>query len=132
LVFGADYSPRDREPVSPIIGFIYKPNDRLTFNIIPETPEISYLLNDKLTAFVQGSMSQNEYRVTKDNVKNVVLDYNETHIGAGLRYKLNKYITGSLAAGGMFNRTIRYRQKDIGKVVVGDGLYTEFRLVVAI
>ena len=132
FVCGAEYSLRFREPVSPILGFIYKPNDRLTFSIIPESPEISYLLSDKLAVFIQGSSTSNEYRVTKDNLKNVVLNYNEMHLGAGIRYKWNKHITGSFSAGGMFNRSIEYRQDNLGKVVVEDGFYTEFRLVMAI
>jgi len=131
FVCGVNYSPRFREPVSPLLGFIYKPNDRLTFNILPETPEVAYLLNDKLAVFIQGDFTSNEYRVTKDNLKNVVLNYDETHLGTGLRYKWNKYVTGSLAIGGMFNRSIEYRQDSLGKVVIKDGFYTEFRLVIA-
>jgi len=131
FVCGVDYYPRFREPVSPILGFIYKPNDRLAFSLVPGTPEISYLLNDKLTVFIQGDSSNNEYRVTKDNLKNVVLNYNETHLGTGLRYKWNKHVTGSLVVGGVFNRSIEYRQDSLGKVVIKDGFYTEFRLVMA-
>ena len=129
FVCGVNYYPRFKPPVTPILGFIYKLNDRLTFNLIPEAPEISYLLNDKLTVFVQGDSTSNEYRVTKDNLKNAVLNYDETHLGAGLRYKWNKNVTGSFVAGGVFNRSIEYRQDSFGKVVVGDGFYTEFRLV---
>ncbi|MDD5097641.1 MAG: DUF6268 family outer membrane beta-barrel protein [Candidatus Omnitrophica bacterium] len=131
FVCGANYYPRFRQPVSPILGFIYKPNDRLTFNIIPETPEVSYLLNDKLTVFIQGDSTDGEYRVTKDNLKNVVLNYNEMHLGAGLRCKWNKNITGSFTAGGVFNRSIEYRQDSLGKVTVKNGFYTELRLVMA-
>jgi len=131
FVCGVDYYPRSRPQVSPIVGFIYKPNDRFTFNILPESPEISYLLNDKLTVFIQGDSTSNEYRVTKDNLKGVVLNYNEMHLGTGLRYKWNKHVTGSLAVGGVFNRSIEYRQKDIGKVAIENGFYTEFRLVMA-
>ena len=131
FVCGVNYYPRCRPEVSPLLGFIYKPNNRLTFNIIPESPEISYLLNDKLTVFIQGDSTRTEYRVTKDNLKNVVLNYDEMHLGTGLRYKWNKYVTSSIAVGGVFNRSIEYRQKDIGKVVIEDGYYTEFRLVMA-
>ena len=131
FVCGANYYPHFRPQVSPILGFIYKPNNRLTFSILPESPEISYLLNDKLTVFIQGDSTNNEYRVTKDNVKDVVLNYNETHLGAGLRYKWNKHVTGSLAVGGVLNRSIEYRQDSLGKVVIDDGFYTEFRLVMA-
>lgn len=131
LVCGAEYTPGYEDPVSPILGFIYKPNNRLTFSIIPETPEIAYLLNDKTSVFIQGSATTNEYRVKKDGVKNVVLNYDEVHLGAGLRHKWNKYITGSFTVGGMFNRSIRYRQDSLGKVTIDDGFFTEFRLIIA-
>ncbi len=132
FVCGVDYSPRFRDPVSPILGFIYKPNERLAFNIIPDSPEISYLLDDKLTVFIQGGSTSNEYRVKKDDLKNVVLNYDEMHLGAGLRYKWNKYVTGSFTAGGMFNRSIQYRDDSLGKVTIDNGPFVEFRLVMAI
>jgi hypothetical protein len=134
LVFlcGVNYSPRFRDPVSPILGFIYKPNERLTFNIIPESPEISYSLNDKLTVLIQGDSTSNEYRVKKGDLKNVVLNYDEMHLGAGLRCKWNKHLTGSFTAGGVFNRSIQYRHDSLGKVTIDNGFFAEFRLVMAI
>ncbi|MFA5286995.1 MAG: DUF6268 family outer membrane beta-barrel protein [Candidatus Omnitrophota bacterium] len=132
FICGAEYSPRFKDPVSPILGFIYKPNERLTFSIIPDSPEISYLLNDKTSVFIQGSSTSNEYRVKKDGLKNVVLNYDEMHLGAGLRRKWNKHVTGSFTAGGVFNRSIEYRQDSLGKVTIDNGFFVELRLVMAI
>jgi len=131
FICGAEYSPRYKDPVSPILGFIYTPNDRLTFNIVPESPEISYAVNDKLKIFIQGDGTFNEYWVKKDGIKNTALEYNEMHLGTGLRFKLNKYITGSFIAGGIFNRSIKYRHDELGKVKVKDGYYTEFHFVIS-
>ena len=132
LVLGANYSPGFKAPVSPIAGFIYRPNDRLTFNLIPSNPEISYDLNGKWTAFVQGGYVGDEYKVTQNGLKNVVLDYNEIRGGAGLRYSPNKHIEGSLSVGGVFNRSIEYRQDSLGKVALENGFYSEFRLSIMI
>lgn len=132
LVAGTAICPHETDPIAPIIGFIYKPNDRLTFNIVvPQQPEISYLLNKKLTIFAQTDVIMDEYKVTKDGLKNVVLEYNEMYAGAGFRYEVNKYIQWALSAGGVFNRTIKYREP-IGKVKLDDGLYTEFRVEISI
>ena len=131
FVCGVNYSPRFRDPVTPILGFIYKPNERLAFNIVPDSPEITYLLNDKLTVFIQGNGTSNEYRVKKDDLKNVVLEYNEMRLGSGLRYKWNRNITSSFSTGGVFNRSIRYRQDSLGKVTPDNGFFVEFRLVMA-
>ena len=128
FVLGAEYFPGTKPAVSPIVGLIYKPNDRLAFNLIPDNPEISYELNDKWTVFAQGNYTAEEYKVTQNGVKNVVLNYNEMRAGGGLRYALNKNIKGSLAVGNVFNRSIVYRQKNLGKVAIDNGFYSEFRV----
>jgi hypothetical protein len=128
FIGGVGVWPDYDEVVWPILGFIYKPNDRLTFNIVPKGPEISYDVNEKLTVFGEGDMSTAEYEVTKDGRKNVVLEYNEVHLGAGLRYKFNRYIKGSVAAGGIFGRSLKYRDDSLGKVAIENGLYSEFRM----
>ncbi len=132
LVCGAEYSPGFKAPVSPIVGLIYRPNDRLTFNLIPDNPEIAYALNDKWTVFAQGAYVSDEYKVTQNNLKNVVLDYNEIRAGTGLKYSPNKNIEASLALGSAFERSIVYRQDSLGKVALNNGFYSEFRVDISI
>ncbi|MDD5116166.1 MAG: DUF6268 family outer membrane beta-barrel protein [Candidatus Omnitrophica bacterium] len=128
LIAGVFISPHENDPIMPILGFIYKPNDKLTFNIIPKQPEISYKLNDKLTLFSQADITMDEYRVDKEGLKNIALEYNEIHAGAGLRYKANENIQGNIVVGGVFNRSIKYRRDDYGKITVKNGVYTELRI----
>ena len=128
LVCGAEYIPGFKAAVSPIVGLIYRPNDKLTFNLIPPAPEINYSLNKKWTVFMQGEYVADEYKVTQDGKKNQVLNYNETRAGAGVKYAPNKNIEASLSAGSVFNRSIEYRQDSLGKVAVQNGFYTEFRV----
>jgi len=134
LVFicGVEVIPDFDDPVSPILGFIYQPNDRLTFNITPSKPEITYDLNDKLTLLLEADMSCDEFEVTRDNLKNVVLEYNEMHLGTGVKYQVSKYIQSSISAGYIFNRSIKYREDNLGKVSLKDGLYTELRVNISI
>jgi len=114
--------------VLPVLGFIYKPNDKLAFNVVPNKPNITYLLNDRLSLFAEGGSSLNkEFEVTRGNAKNVVLRYRQTHLGGGIKYKLNQYIQASISTGGMFNRRIEYRDNQ-GKVSIKNGMYTEFRV----
>ncbi|MDD5501147.1 MAG: DUF6268 family outer membrane beta-barrel protein [Candidatus Omnitrophica bacterium] len=127
FVSGVSIAPHEKDPVMPILGFIYKPNERLTFNILPKQPEISYVLNNRLTVFGQADMTMDEYKVTRRGVKNNVLEYNEIHAGAGLRYKMNKHIQGSVSAGGVFNRSLKYRDGG-GKAQIEDGMYMELRI----
>jgi len=67
------------------------------------------LLSDKLAVFIQGSSTSNEYRVTKD-----------------------KHIARSFFAGGMFDRSIEYRQESLGKVVVKNVFCAGLRLIMVI
>ncbi|MFA5090781.1 MAG: DUF6268 family outer membrane beta-barrel protein [Candidatus Omnitrophota bacterium] len=128
FIAGVAVFPDYDDDIVPILGFIYRPNDRLTFNIIPKRPEISYALDDKFTVFAEADMSSSEFEVDKDTFKDVIIEYNEMHAGLGLKYKPNKYINSSVSVGGMFNRSIKYRDDNLGKVTIKDGLYTEFRL----
>lgn len=128
FLYGIAVYPDFEDEVLPVPGFIYKPNDKLVFNIIPKRPNISYVLNERVSVFAEGGSSLNsEFEVTRNNSKNVVLRYKETHLGAGLNFKLNKYIQASVSAGGMFNRSLKYRDSQ-GKVNIKDGVYTEFRV----
>jgi len=128
FLYGIAVYPDFEDEVLPIAGFIYKPNDKLAFNITPRRPNITYVLNERVSLFAEGGLAINsEYEVKRDNSENVVLMYKETRLGSGLKFKLNKDIQASLSAGGMFKRRLRYRDNH-GKVDIKDGLYTEFRV----
>lgn len=132
FIGGVAVYPDFEDIVLPIVGFIYKPNDRLVFNIVPRRPNISYSLNDKITLFAEaGTALNSEFEVAKDNLKNVVLDYNENRLGVGIKYQFNKFIWSSVSAGGAFNRSLKYRDS-LGKVVIKDSAYVEFRVIAAI
>lgn len=120
--------PEFEYDILPILGFIYKPNDKLVLNIAPERPNITYVLSDRFSLFAEGGSSLNkEFEVTRDNLKNIVLKYREIHLGGGIKFKLNHYIQTSVSAGGMFNRYLEYKDSQ-GKVNMKNGLYTEFRI----
>ena len=128
---GVAFYPEFKYDIFPILGFIYKPNDKLSFNLTPDRPNISYILNSRITLFLEGSSAFDEYEVDKDNLENVVLRYREIHLGTGIKYKVNKFIQSSLSVGGMFNRYLEYKDS-LGKVDIKDGVYTEFRLEIKI
>lgn len=129
---GVAFYPDFENEVLPILGFIYQPNDKLTFEITPKRPNISYILNDKITLFAEGGSSFGEFEVSKDNLKNVVLRYRQTHLGTGIKYKVNKFIDSSISCGGIFGRSLKYRDDSLGKVDVKNGVYAELRLEIKI
>jgi len=128
FVGGVAVYPDFEESVFPIAGFIYKPNDRLEFNLVPERPNITYKLNRILSVFTEGSMAYGEYEVDKDNLENVVLIYEDSWLGAGLKFTPNKFIRTYISVGGVFNRTIKYKKEELGKVDIKNGLYSELRM----
>lgn len=130
-ILGVAVYPDFRYEVLPILGFIYKPNDKLSFNIVPDRPNINYALNEKTDLFTEFDASWDEFEVTRNNSENVVLTYKERHLGAGARYKFNKFVQSSISAGGIFGRSLSYRDNE-GKAVIRDGLYTEFRINIQI
>ena len=127
FVAGVAVYPDFEDEVWPLLGFIYKPNDRLTFHLVPDRPNITYILNDSLALFTEGEITSAEFEVTRNNVKDVVLHYKEARLTGGIKYKLNPHIQTSVTAGGVFNRLLKYRD-DLGKVNIKNGLYSEFRI----
>lgn len=128
LIAGVGVFPDYDDTVVPILGFIYKPNDKLLFHITPDRPYVSYAFNGRLTGLIEGGMSYDEFEVDNGNHKNVVLKYQAMRLGTGVEYTFNKHVHSSLSAGGVFNRRLEYKDDYLGKVVVENGAYCEFRV----
>ncbi len=120
-----------KERFFPIVGFIYKPNDRLTVSLVPDRPEISYALTKRLSVFGEGGASYEEYDVRKGDFRDVVLRYRETHLGGGVTVKLTSRISASVSSGYMFDRYLEYGDSR-GKFNVKNGAYTEGRMEIAL
>lgn len=130
FIGGLALYPDFEDELMPILGFIYQPNDKLTFNIIPDRPNITYKLDDKISLFAEGDIFNREFEVDRNQYEDVVLRYRGGRLGAGVEYKLNKYLRTSIQVGGVFNRSLKYRD-NLGKVDIKDGFYSELRLQLA-
>ncbi|MCK9573944.1 MAG: DUF6268 family outer membrane beta-barrel protein [Candidatus Omnitrophica bacterium] len=132
FVGGLAFFPDFKDKFFPILGFVYKPNEKLIFNITTDDPSIAYSPNDKLTIFAQMELPLGaEFEVTNGDSKNMVLIYNDMRLGLGLGYKINKFISVTIAGGGVFDRYIRYRDVD-GKLSIKNGGYGEFSIDIQI
>lgn len=129
FLYGIAVYPDFENEIFPVLGFIYKPNDKLIFNILPKRPNITYTLNNRLDLFLEGGSAFAEFEVKRQNKKNVVLCYKEMHLGAGARYRLNQFISACVSFGGIFNRSLKYRDNQ-GKVNIDNALFTECRIEV--
>lgn len=131
FIAGIAVYPDFENNLRPILGFIYRPNDKLTYNIVPKNPNINYRLHERTDLFTEAGLSVQEFETTKDNLKNVILEYNETRLAAGVKYKFNKLMQSAFAVGGVFNRSLKY-QDNFGKAVIKDSVYTELKIDIAI
>jgi len=128
FVGGLAFFPDYKDKFFPVAGFVYKPNEKWVFNITTDDPSIAYSPNDRLTIFTQMELPLGaEYEVKHGDSENVVLIYNDMRVGLGLGYKINKFVSVTLAGGGVFDRYIRYRDID-GKLSVKNGGYAEFSI----
>jgi len=128
FLYGVAVYPYFITEVLPILGFIYKPNERLTFDIVPDNPNITYVLNDKVMIFAEGGYNlNNEFIVTRNGSKNVALSYENLHIGGGLEFKLNKSIECSFSTGGIFDHSLEYSD-EAGKVNIDKCFYMQFEI----
>lgn len=125
---GAGIYPDFEYPVFPILGFIYSPNPNLSFNIVPKNPNISYQLNSKLELrLLEAGFIQQEFEIDRDNFKNVILRYREARFGSGLTYSINDSFKMAVSAGEVFSRSFKYMNEDFGKIILKNGVYTEFK-----
>jgi hypothetical protein len=132
LIAGAAVCPDFKNAVLPVIGCIYKPNEKFSLEMTSDASNITYSPNKRIDLFLEiDSPVVSEYEVKRGRSNGVVLTYNEMLVGLGAKYKINKYIKSSLIVGGAFDRYIRYRDED-GKVSIKNGLYTEVRVDVEI
>jgi hypothetical protein len=128
IVGGVAVFPRLKYPVWPIFGVIYKPVKELTFNLVSEDPSIVYSLNDKIALFAEGNYTYDEYEVDRDAAKNVILRYQDGYAGGGVEFKFSKFTKAALIAGGIFDRSLKYRDGG-GKTDLRGGFYTELRMM---
>jgi len=131
FVAGVAVTPGYEDPVWPIVGMIYKPTDRIAFNLVPSRPNVVYSLSDRLDLFLEGNINNTEYRVTKDGYKGAILRYSETHVGGGVKFNLSKSLTASFSSGYMMNRYLKYRDS-LGKVNLKNNAYSELRFEMGI
>jgi len=116
------------QEVMPVLGLVYKPNARLSFNLIPEEPNISYQLNEKVTLLAEGGISSGEFEVDKDNLSNVVLMYKEMRLGIAAKIKITPNVEASFGVGRTFQRSIKYRDTNLGKLSIEPSVYSQVRL----
>lgn len=111
----------------PFLGFIYNPTDYISFNFTSQNPTISFKVNEKTTVFCELEFNFQEFEVTRNAQKNVVLSYNDFSAGIGAEHKFSESWKAKASVGGVFARRFEF-EDSLGKVTPGPGLYAAFSL----
>lgn len=130
LVAGVSVRPEYEEEVLPVIGFIYRPNDRWSFNFASDDPNVSYKLNDQTLLRWELNYAWEEYEVTRGAQEHVVLQYRQTASGFGIEHQFNQCLKGVLSVGAVFGRQLKYKD-GTGKIAPDTGLYTNVSFTAA-
>ncbi len=129
FVVGTTVDVNSDNPVTPIIGINYQPNERWDIHLASSNPTISYKLNDYWSFFAEYDATLDEYEVTRAGQKGVVLKVREATLGAGVKYTIEKWLEASLSSGSSMARRFAYRD-NVGKVDVDSAPYLKARLSV--
>ena len=106
LVMGVAFYPGYDNNIWPALGMIYKPNDKLSFNLTPRRPNITYRINERFAAFLTGGFNSNEYQVSRGN-GSAVFKFSEDRVGSGVEFDINKNIQSFVTVGGAFGRFLQ-------------------------
>jgi len=127
LVGGISVRPEYEDEVLPVIGLIYRPNDRLSFNLASDNPNITYKINDSTKLLWEFDYTWDEYEVTRDTQTGVVLKYQEIATGFGVEHQFSDHFTGNAVVGSVFSRKLEYKD-NVGKITPDAGLYASVHL----
>jgi len=127
FMLGAAVYPDYESPVWPIIGVIYRPNDKLSFDFNIDEQSISYKINRLLTVFTEGGFNYDEFNVRRSGSKGTVLRYEESYAGAGIRIKFAKFAEASISGGTIINQYLRYHDGS-GRADIKNGPYVALKV----
>ncbi|MBN1913873.1 MAG: hypothetical protein JW788_05670 [Candidatus Omnitrophica bacterium] len=130
FICGLAVYPDYERQVLPIAGFIYKPNDKIEFYLLPQRPNISYFLSERLRLFIEGDLLSNEFEVTKDDSNGTVLTYKRGYLSLGTELKINRDAKASVSFGESFGRYLKYRDAP-GKLSLRNSFCAELRFQVS-
>lgn len=126
-IAGLSYTADKDNEWTPLIGFIYEPNEELSFNFVSNNPNIAYKPNEKWTLMLEGAIDSDEFEVDRNADENVILRYESYTAGVGVKHHFNEDTSAKLSIGRAFGRRFQY-EDDQGKTVLDDATYVSLKL----
>jgi Domain of unknown function (DUF6268) len=111
-------------PIFPIVGVHWKVSDKWVIEGIAPRPQLQYLLTDSITLFAGADLREATFRVDSQfgqargirKLNDAILDYFEIRAGAGVTWRLSKYVDLDLEGGCTPYRRFEYPRADGYKV----------------
>ncbi len=111
-------------PVFPVLGVHWKVSDKWVIEGVPPRPQLQYLLSDKVTLFAGADLRQTTYRVGEHfgqssgmrKLNDAILEYSEVRAGAGLTWKMGKFVDLDVEGGCTPYRRFEFPRADGYKV----------------
>ncbi len=124
---GVEFFADVKDDIRAVGGVIYRPNEKWTFDLASDRPNIVYTINENWDVFAEGTYTWDEkYIVKKGDDTDVVLEYKETTVGGGVAFKIKKFLLVSFSMGGVFDRSLKYSEAG-GKADIDKGYYLQGR-----
>lgn len=128
LIGGVTVRPDYDTTVLPVLGLIYKPNDRLSFNLASDDPHIAYELTDKARLRWDFDYTFEEYEVNRGDSEDVVLKFQDASTGIGIECDYMEYVKAGISVGYVFNRRLEYEDGE-GKVLPEGDVYVRAQIM---
>jgi hypothetical protein len=117
LIGGVYVDVNNNVPVFPVAGVRWKVSDKWVIEGIAPRPQLQYQLSDSVTLYAGADLRQATFRMDNQfglqhggnpKLNDAILQYFEIRAGAGLTWKVTKYINLDVEGGGTPYRSFYY------------------------
>jgi hypothetical protein len=98
-------------PVFPIVGAIYRPDERWTISVAAPRPGVSYAATKEVKLQLGGEFSSTEYQLHQQNLGARVIRYQDFRVLGGVEFNLTEIMKAEVAAGYAFNRRLTFYEQ---------------------
>ena len=117
LIGGVYVDVNNNVPVFPVAGVRWKVSDKWVIEGIAPRPQLQYQLSDSVTLYAGADLRQATFRMDDQfgqqhggnpKLNDAILEYFEIRAGAGLTWKVTKYVNLDVEGGGAPYRSFYY------------------------
>ena len=128
LIFacGVWVRPEYDNALIPFVGFLYHPDEKLSFNFLSAEPSISYQLTDKTKILLEFGFLSHEFEVTSGINRGDIILIRDWEVGLGLEHDCNESWRGKFSLGLAFEQ--KYENVSANQAVsLKNSLYAAYK-----